>query len=394
MPRASLAERIKLDLPPSVFAELIRMKAGALAEGRKVHDLGIGNPGVPPSEDVLEALVREVKRAENHKYAADNGSRELKEAQAAYYDARFGVALDPGSEIVATSGAHEAFVQLARLITRPGDRVLVPYPCYPVHETGFTLAGATAVPLPAMPADAFLAEAARQVDAHPDETVAMVVSYPHNPTTATVDLAFYEKVIAFAQAHDLFVISDLAYAELYFGEAPHSILEIEGAKARAVELTSLSKTFSVPGWRVGLCSGHAGVCAALKSYKSHLDYGIFPAVQKAAAEALRNYAPLTEVIRGEYRSRREAFLRGLGSHAGSAACESSMFAWLTLPGSDDGASMRFAKALFSAEDVMVSPGAGFGPFGEGHARVALIEDPGGLEESGRRIARFLSSYES
>ncbi|MEE4209622.1 MAG: aminotransferase class I/II-fold pyridoxal phosphate-dependent enzyme [Parvularcula sp.] len=394
MSKISLAERLHIDLPRSVFAQIGALKAAALAEGREVIDLGIGNPGIPPDPSIVERLTLELSTTGSHRYAADNGSWELKKAQADYYRERFGVDLDPQTEIVATSGAHEAFLQIAKLIGRPGGRFLVPSPAYPVHETGFRLAGAETVPLPASPAKAYL-EAAEAVLAKGDDSiVGMVMSYPHNPSTATADASFYAGALRLAETYDLLLISDLAYAELYFdGEPPPSLLQTEGAIGRSIELTSLSKTFSVPGWRVGLCSGNAEICGALKTLKSHLDYGIFPAVQRASAAALRDHHSLTEKIRAQYRERRDGLLQAMRSGgAEGLVCDATMFAWLALPRREDGASMAFTKALLAAEDVVVSPGSGFGPYGEGYVRIALVEDADVMAESGRRIARFLQSF--
>ncbi|MEM1409567.1 MAG: aminotransferase class I/II-fold pyridoxal phosphate-dependent enzyme, partial [Pseudomonadota bacterium] len=345
-------------LPPYVFAEVNRMKDEARAAGRDVIDFGMGNPDLPPQDFIVDKLVETARNPRTHRYSASSGIKGLKKAQARYYQRRFGVELDPQTEVVATLGSKEGFATLASAITREGDAVLVPSPSYPIHVFGFVLAGGLVKTMPSTPDDGLFRAAEAAMTDKGGRPVAMVLNYPGNPTAEVASRAFYEEAVRFARKHELILISDLAYAEIYFGdEKPMSILEIDGARDVAVEFTSMSKTFSMPGWRMGFCVGNAKVCAALARMKSYLDYGAFTPIQVAAVTALDNSETCAAALRSEYLKRRnvmvEAFTR-VGFPV--PAPEASMFTWAPLPSGFGDNSLAFAKDMLTHADVVVSPG--------------------------------------
>jgi alanine-synthesizing transaminase len=288
-------------LPPYVFSEVNAMKAKARAAGQDIIDLGMGNPDQPTPEPIVEKLIEAVRNPKTHRYSTSRGIPGLRRAQAAYYARRFGVKLDPETEIIATLGSKEGLANLAQAITAPGDVILAPNPSYPIHPYGFIIAGAAIRHVPMTPETDLMAELARAVQHSVPPPTALVLNFPSNPTALVVDLDFYKEVVAFARRHEIFILSDLAYAEIYFdGKPPPSILQIEGAKDLAVEFTSLSKTYNMPGWRMGFAAGNPLLIEALARIKSYLDYGAFTPIQVAATAALNGDQACVEETRRRY----------------------------------------------------------------------------------------------
>src|SRR5271154_4727533 len=272
-------------LPPYVFEEVNRLKAQSRARGDDIIDFGMGNPDMPTPPHIVEKLVETARDPRSNRYSVSRGVKGLRRAMAAYYERRFGVTLDPDTEVIATLGSKEGFANLAQAITAPGDVVLVPNPAYPIHAYGFIMAGAAIRHVPATSPEEYLSSVGRAVRHSVPTPSALVVNYPSNPTAHTVGLDFYREVVAFAKKHEIWVLSDLAYADIYFGDEPPSILEVDGAKDIAVEFQSLSKTYAMPGWRMGFAAGNARLIGALARIKSYLDYGAYTPVQVAATGA-------------------------------------------------------------------------------------------------------------
>lgn len=381
-------------LPPYVFEEVNRLKADARARGADIIDLGMGNPDLPTPDFIVEKLCDTVSRPRTHRYSASKGIAGLRKAQAGYYRRRFGVSLDPDTQVVATLGSKEGFANMAQAITAPGDVVLCPNPSYPIHAFGFLMAGGTIRHLPAEPGDEFFRSLERAVLHSIPKPIAMVLCYPANPTAYVADLDFFKEAVRFARTHDIFILSDLAYAEVYFGDAPPpSVLEVPGAMDVAVEFTSMSKTFSMPGWRIGFAVGNERLIAALARVKSYLDYGAFTPIQVAAAAALNEGDAAIEEIRSVYRTRCEvlvdAFTRAGWSFDAPVA---SMFAWVPIPDRFRSlGSLEFSKLLIEKADVAVSPGIGFGENGDEHVRIALVENEQRIRQAARNLRRFLES---
>ena len=380
-------------LPPYVFAEVNAMKAAARARGEDIVDLGMGNPDGAPPAHVIEKLAEVARNPRAHGYSASKGIAGLRRAQAAYYGRRFGVDLDPESEVIVTLGSKEGLANLAQAITAPGDVVLAPNPSYPIHQFGFIIAGAAIRSIPAAPGPDFFDKLERAVRYTVPKPKVLVIGYPSNPTAYVADLPFYEQVVGFAREHGLWVISDLAYAEIYYGEVPTpSILQIEGAKDVAVEFTSMSKTYSMAGWRIGFAVGNNALIHALARVKSYLDYGAFTPVQAAAAAALNGPQDIVEVNRKLYKTRRDCLVECFG-RAGWAVPppQASMFAWVPIPDAFRHlGSMEFAKRLLSQAHVAVAPGVGFGEEGEGFVRIALVENEQRIRQAARGVKAFLA----
>ena len=380
-------------LPPYVFAEVNAMKAAARAHGQDVVDLGMGNPDGAPPPHVVAKLAEVAAKPGAHRYSASRGIPGLRRAQAAYYQRRFNVALDPDREVIVTLGSKEGLANLAQAITAPGDVVLAPNPSYPIHTFGFIIAGAAIRSIPAAPGEDFFERLRLAMRYTVPRPKVLVVGYPSNPTAYVADLAFYERLVAFAREHDLIVISDLAYAEIYFGDTPTpSILEVEGAKEVAVEFTSMSKTYSMAGWRIGFAVGNARLIEALARVKSYLDYGAFTPVQAAACAALNGPQDIIEYNRALYKGRRDALVQSF-ARAGWDIPEpsASMFAWAPIPEPfRDLGSMEFAKRLLTEAQVAVAPGVGFGEEGEGHVRIALVENEQRIRQAARGIKAMLA----
>lgn len=380
-------------LPPYVFAEVNRLKADARAAGADIIDLGMGNPDMPTPQHIIDKLVETVNKPRTHRYSASKGIPGLRRAQAAYYERRFGVKLNPETQVVATLGSKEGFANMAQAITAPGDVILVPNPTYPIHEFGFIISGAAIRHIPASNGPEFLRGVERAAKHSIPKPLAMVLSYPSNPTAMTADLAFYAEAVQLAKRLGLIILSDLAYAEIYFdNNPPPSVLQVPGAMDVTVEFTSLSKTYSMPGWRMGFAVGNERLIAALGRVKSYLDYGAFTPIQVAAAAALNGPQECVGEIRQVYKSRRDTLVDSF-ARAGwpIPAPPATMFAWAPIPEPyRDIGSVEFAKLLIEKADVAVSPGLGFGEYGEGFVRIALVENEHRIRQAARNIRRFLS----
>ncbi len=380
-------------LPPYLFAEVNAMKAAARQAGRDIIDFGMGNPDSPTPQHIVDKLTEAVRDGRTHRYSTSKGIPGLRRAIAGYYDRRFNVALDPDSEVVVTLGSKEGLANLAQAITSPGDIVLAPNPSYPIHAFGFVIAGASLWHVSVTPDRSFFGELERAMRHAVPPPTALLLSYPSNPTALTADLDFYRDVVAFCKRHDIFVISDLAYSEIYFdGDPPPSILEVEGARDIAVEFGSLSKTYSMPGWRVGYGVGNKDLIGALARVKSYLDYGAFTPIQVAATAALNGPQDCVDDIRTLYRERRNVMCESFGN-AGWAVPPppATMFAWAPIPAQfQELGSLGFAKLLLEEADVAVSPGVGFGERGEGYVRLALVENRQRIRQAARGVKQFLS----
>jgi len=384
-------------LPPYVFAEVNRLKAAARAGGADIIDLGMGNPDMPTPQHITDKLIETVGKPRTNRYSASKGIPGLRRAQAAYYARRFGVKLNPETQVVATLGSKEGFANMAQAISAPGDVILCPSPTYPIHEFGFIISGAAIRHIPALGGgDAhgeFLRGVERAVKHSIPRPLAVVLSYPANPTAATADLAFYTEAVQLAKKLDLIILSDLAYAEIYYdNNPPPSVLQVPGAMDVTVEFTSLSKTYAMPGWRMGFAVGNERLIAALARVKSYLDYGAFTPVQVAAAAALNGPQDCVEEIRKTYRARRDCLLESF-QRAGwpIPAPAASMFAWAPIPEAyRQIGSVEFAKMLIDKADVAVSPGLGFGEYGEGYVRIALVENEHRIRQAARNIKKFLA----
>ena len=380
-------------LPPYIFSEVNALKAKARAAGRDVIDLGMGNPDGPTPPHIVAKLVEAVQNPKTHGYSVSRGIAGLRRACAAYYSRRFAVELDPEHEVIVTLGSKEGLANLAQAITAPGDIVLVPNPCYPIHAFGFIMADASVRHVPVGPDVDFLGELKKAVQHSIPAPLAIVLNFPANPTAQTVDLDFYGEVVAFCRRHNIIVLSDLAYAELYFDDKPPpSIFEVPGARDIAVEFTSLSKTYSMAGWRIGFAVGNARLIAALARVKSYLDYGAFTPIQVAATAALNGPQDCIAEIRERYRARRDVLVDGL-CQAGwpISEPEATMFAWAPIPADFRAiGSLAFSKLLLERANVAVSPGIAFGEHGEGFVRIALVENRQRLRQATRNIRTFLS----
>jgi alanine-synthesizing transaminase len=384
-------------LPPYVFAEVNRLKAKHRAEGMDIIDFGMGNPDMDTPAHIVEKLVDTVRRPRTHRYSASKGIGGLRRAQAAYYGRRFGVALDPETEVIATLGSKEGLANLAMAITGPGDVILSPNPSYPIHPYGFMIAGAALRHIPALhegrfDPDAYMRSLERAVMHSVPKPSALIVSFPSNPTAQVSDLDFYVEVVAFARRHEIWVLSDLAYAEIYFDDnPPPSILQVPGAREVAVEFTSMSKTYAMAGWRMGFAVGNRHLIGALTRIKSYLDYGAFTPVQVAAAAALNGPQECVAEIRGVYRSRRDALVDAMGKAGWDIPPPpATMFAWAPVPAPFAHlGSMEFAKILLTEAEVAVAPGVGFGEYGEGFVRIGLVENEQRIRQAARGVKRLL-----
>ena len=379
-------------LPPYVFEQVNRLKASARSRGADIVDLGMGNPDLPTPKAIVDKLCEVVRDPRTHRYSSSRGIPGLRRAQAAYYARRFGVKLNPETEVVATLGSKEGLANLAQAISSPGDTILVPNPSYPIHQFGFIIAGASIRSIPAAPGPGFFEMLERAVRFTVPKPKVLVIGYPSNPTAYTADLPFYEAVVAFAREHGLWVISDLAYAEIYFGDVPTpSILQVPGAREVAVEFTSMSKTYSMAGWRIGFAVGNAELVAALGRVKSYLDYGAFTPVQAAATAALNGPQDIVEANRRLYRARRDCLVESFGRAGWEIPPpQASMFAWAPIPEPYRAmGSMEFSKRLLAEAHVAVAPGVGFGEEGEGFVRIALVENEQRIRQAARGVKRFL-----
>ncbi len=381
-------------LPPYLFAEVNAMKARARAAGEDIIDLGMGNPDLPTPPHIVEKLIEAVQNPRTHRYSSSRGIVGLRRAIAAYYGRRFGVDVDPETETIDTLGSKEGLANLAQAITAPGDVILAPNPSYPIHTFGFIIAGASIRHLPVGPGRNFMESLERAVRHSVPTPSAIVLNYPANTTAQVVDLDFYGAIIDFCRRHEIYVVSDLAYAEIYFDEnPPPSILQVPGAKDIAVEFTSLSKTYSMPGWRIGFATGNRQLIKALAHVKSYLDYGAFTPIQVAATAALNGPQDCVEQTRAIYRSRRDVLVSGLAASGWDIPSpRATMFVWAPVPPAfAETGSLEFSKLLLREAKVAVSPGIGFGEYGEGHVRIALVENLQRIRQAVRNTRKFLAA---
>jgi alanine-synthesizing transaminase len=381
-------------LPPYVFEQVNRAKAAARNAGADIIDLGMGNPDLPAPSHVIEKMKETLGKARTDRYSSSKGIPGLRRAQAAYYERRFGVKLNPETQIVTTLGSKEGFANVAQAITAPGDVILVPDPSYPIHAFGFLMAGGVVRSVPSDPTADFFPMLERAITHSIPKPIAVVVCYPSNPTAYVADLDFYKELVPFAKKHGVFVLSDLAYAEVYFDDTPPpSILQVPGAMDIAVEFTSMSKTFSMPGWRIGFAVGNERIIAALTRVKSYLDYGAFTPIQVAATAALNGPDDCIREMREIYKRRRDVLVETFGRAGWNVpAPRASMFAWATIPEPFQSmGSVEFSKMLVEKAEIAVSPGTGFGERGEGYVRIALVENEQRIRQAARNLRRFLET---
>jgi alanine-synthesizing transaminase len=379
-------------LPPYVFAEVNAMKAKARANAEDIIDLGMGNPDQPPPAHVIEKLVEAARNPRTHRYSVSRGIPGLRKALAAYYARRFNVELDFDSECIVTLGSKEGLANLASAITSPGDVLLVPNPSYPIHPYGFIIAGGSVRHIPVTPDHDFMEALTRAVQHSVPKPVAIIVNYPSNPTALVADLDFYGQVVDFCRFHGIYVLSDLAYAEIYFNDVPPpSILQVPGAKDVAIEFTSMSKTYSMPGWRIGFAAGNKTLIKALTRIKSYLDYGAFTPIQVAATAALNGPQDCVDEARALYKDRRDVLIEGLTAAGWQVPSPpATMFAWAPIPPAFAHlGSLEFSKLLLSKANVAVAPGIGFGEHGDTHIRIALVENRHRIRQACRNIKAFL-----
>jgi alanine-synthesizing transaminase len=385
-------------LPPYVFEQVNKIKAKARAGGADIIDLGMGNPDMPAPKHVLEKLIETVGKPRTDRYSASKGIPGLRRAQAAYYARRFGVKLNPDTQVVATLGSKEGFANMAQAITGPGDVVLVPNPSYPIHAFGFLMAGGVIRSVPAEPTPDFFPAAERAVLHSVPKPIALVVCYPSNPTAMVANLDFYKDLVAFAKKHEIILLSDLAYAEVYFDDnnPPPSVLQVNGAMDVTVEFTSMSKTFSMAGWRMGFAVGNENLLAALTRVKSYLDYGAYTPIQVAAAAALNGPEDCIHEMRAVYRTRRDAMVESFGKAGWDIPPPSaSMFAWVKIPEPFRHlGSLEFSKLLVEKAEVAVAPGIGFGEHGDDYVRLALVENEQRIRQAARNVGKFFKTAET
>ncbi|MBI4454546.1 MAG: aminotransferase class I/II-fold pyridoxal phosphate-dependent enzyme [Acidobacteria bacterium] len=378
-------------LPPYVFKTINEMKAAARARGEDIIDLGMGNPDIPTPKPIVNKLIEAVRNPRNHRYSVSRGIPKLREAIVQRYQRKWDVSLDPESEVVVTIGAKEGLSHLVLTTLAPGERALVPEPAYPIHIFSTMMADGQLLRLPMGNSDHLLSGIANSIRTNRPKL--LILSFPHNPTGTCVDRDFFREVIALARRHEVLVIHDFAYADLVFdGYAAPSILEIDGAKEVAVEIFSLSKSYSMPGWRVGFCLGNAEVITALSRVKSYLDYGIFQPIQIAAIIALNECENYVEQIAGQYRKRRDVLVESFG-RAGwpIEKPRATMFVWARIPERFRSVgSVEFSKILLQHAKVAVAPGLGFGESGDEHVRLALVENEKRIRQAARGIKQLLS----
>ncbi len=368
--------RIK-KLPDYVFAVTNKLKAKARARGEDIIDFGMGNPDQPTPNHIVEKLVEATRRKDTHRYATFRGIPRLRKAISNWYKNRFNVDINPETEAIVTIGSKEGLYNLAQAIVDSGDTVLVPNPAYPIHPYGFVLAGAKIKYVPCGPDDDFLAELEHSIKNTLSKPKMLVLNYPSNPTTQCAELYFFEKVIKMAKKHEIWVVQDLAYADIVFdGYVAPSILQVEGAKKISVEFFSLSKSYNMPGWRVGFMVGNPTLVSALAKIKSYLDYGMFTPIQIAAIEALEGDQSCVKEISNMYQDRRDVLCNGLDSIGWIVTPpKATMFVWAKIPEFyQHMGSLEFTKKLLKIAKISVSPGIGFGSYGDQYVRFGLIEN--------------------
>ncbi len=363
------------------------------AAGRDIIDLGMGNPDCAPAPHIIEKLKEVASDPTAHGYSVSRGIPGLRRAQAGYYQRRFGVTLDPDREVISTIGSKEGLANLLQAITAPGDVVMVPNPSYPIHPYGSIIAGASVWHLPNSSGHDFFVQLERAIKHCRPKPIALILNFPCNPTAEVVDLEFYERAVHICREHGIWIISDLAYCEIYFdGNPPPSILQVPGAKEIAIEFTSVSKTYSMAGWRIGFAAGNPTLIEALTRIKSYLDYGAFTPVQAAAAYAINGPQECVAQLRQMYKERRDVLVDGLTKAGWPVPSPSaSMFIWAPLPARYHNlGSLEFSKLLLEEAEVAVAPGIGFGEYGDTHVRIALVENKHRLRQAIRNIKQFLN----
>jgi len=379
-------------LPPYLFSIVNDLKMEMRRKGEDIIDLGMGNPDIPTPKHIVNKLVEAAQKGHNHRYSASKGITKLRHAVANWYKRRFDVDIDPEEEAIVTIGAKEGLSHLVLAVISPGDVVFAPNPTYPIHPYSVIIAGGDLRSIPIGPGRDFfedLLTATKQTWPNPKM---LIISYPHNPTTAVVDLEFFEKIVEFCKEHDIMVVHDFAYADLVFdGYRPPSFLQVPGAKDIGVELFSLSKSYSMPGWRVGFCVGNPDLIAALRRIKSYLDYGVFQPIQIASIIALNGPYDCVEEIVSIYKERRDVLVDGLNRVGWKVEKpKATMFVWAKIPEQyRDMGSIEFSKLLLEKAKVAVSPGIGFGQYGDDHVRFALVENPHRIRQAIRGIKKIM-----
>lgn len=384
-------------LPPYVFSEVNQLKLAARALGKDIIDFGMGNPDMPTPTHIVDKMQETLRNPKTHGYSASRGINGLRKAVAGFYARRFSVEINPETETIVTLGSKEGLANLASAITTPGDVILVPNPSYPIHQFGFIIAGASVRNVPVVPDKDYMGSLESAVRHSIPKPIALVLNYPNNPTTITAPIEFYEEVVNFCRSHQIYILSDLAYSELYFdGHPPPSILEVAGAKDIAVEFTSMSKSYSMAGWRVGFATGNSELISALGRVKSYLDYGAFTPIQVAATAALNGPDNCINDIREIYKKRRDILVSSMAAAGWQIPIpQATMFAWAPLPGRFKHlGSIEFSKLLLNEADVAVSPGVAFGEYGEGYVRISLVENEQRIRQAARNIKVFLAKNTS
>jgi alanine-synthesizing transaminase len=378
-------------LPPYVFNVIGEMRQKARMAGEDVIDFSMGNPDQPTPDHIVKKLVETANREDTHRYSQSKGIPRLRRAMANWYKTRYDVNLDPESEVITTIGSKEGLAHLAMATLGPGDAVLVPNPAYPIHPYGFVIAGADIRHVPLLPGEDFFSELVKAIETSWPRPKMLVLNFPANPTTMCVEIDFFERVVEIARDHNIWVVQDLAYADIVFdGYIAPSILQVDGAKQIAVEFFSLSKSYNMPGWRVGFAAGNKELIGALARIKSYLDYGTFTPIQVAAIAALEGDQTCVNEIRDMYQSRRDVLCEGLNALGWPVEYpKATMFVWARIPEQyRDLGSLEFAKKLIRDANVAVSPGIGFGQYGDDHVRFALIENEHRTRQALRNIKRL------
>ena len=381
-------------LPPYVFDEIQKLKAAARKRGEDIIDFGMGNPDQSTPEEIVEKLRESVLKGPTHRYSQSKGIPRLRKAICDWYSRKYSVELDPETEAVVTMGSKEGLGHLALATLDQGDGVLVPNPSYPIHPYGFVIAGADIRHVPIGEDIDFFSELESAVTNTFPKPKMLVLNFPGNPSTECVEIDFFEKIVDFAKKNKIWVIQDLAYADICFdGYKAPSILQVDGAKDVAVEFFTLSKSYNMPGWRVGFCCGNKELLSALSRIKSYFDYGLFTPIQVAAIKALDEGDKYVEEIRDMYQSRRDVLIEGLNKAGWKVESpKATMFIWAKIPSSHKHlGSLEFSKQLLSEAQVAVSPGIGFGTYGEGYVRFSLIENEHRSRQAIRNIKKFLSN---
>jgi alanine-synthesizing transaminase len=379
-------------LPPYVFATVNQIKMEARHAGKDIIDLGMGNPDIGTPQHIVDKLTEAAQKPQNHRYSASMGITKLRMAISDWYKRRYDVDIDPDTEAIATIGAKEGISHLILVTIRPGDVVFTPNPTYPIHPYSAIISGGDVRGIPVGPGNDFfdnLMHATRQTWPRPK---VLIISYPHNPTTEVVDIEFFEKIVDYAKEHDIMIVHDFAYADLAFdGYEPPSFLQAKGAKDVGVEFFSLSKSYSMPGWRVGFCVGNKEVVGALRRIKSYLDYGIFQPIQIAAIIALNGPQECVKEICDTYKTRRDALISGLQRVGWEIESpKATMFVWGRIPDKYiEMGSVEFTKMLINEAGVAVSPGLGFGEYGDEYVRFALIENNMRINQAIRGIRKVM-----